>query len=436
MSVSFTCFLSYRNYEQRFLHTVFFFVYYTVEGEPAAVLDGNDPPNVNEDGGNEQLGGVARVRLVNEPIDQSLELESPIFRGRYREVSLSTLSQEDALGSVNLRRCYIDAQILRVITPNQLNRVANVSYRLRRGTGNRFEDIAYSRIYLCRVSSDTSVNDNSRLFYILQNKSSNKDIWNRSLEFRDNGTLTIGSLIRIPNPSPIEKFMQNVPLISTIERVACLKLIGYFNQIPINNALDGNAAMAFCYNGRDLRFNRFGVIATICTGLHCDGQRMTENRLSCGCYGNSPYRSDLVFVFGLAFESSDGQTRIVSDFSSRSFMKLFLNDQIPREVMAQMLQGTNLGMDLEDCIVAIIEFINEHDGFTVIGWIKRGLINDQSLVGNPADQEENRVHAEHVSMHVTQIIPTNRDLLDRTTNLGRELHALKFNVRRLVNGRL
>ena len=98
-----------------------------------------------------------------------------------------------------------------------------------------------------------------------------------------------------------------------------------------------------------------------------------------------------------------------------------------------MLQLTEAGINMFNAICA------SHGGFTAIGWYKRGIINDQSLIaarkissgGNINDNANNtnnnisnndmQVDASDISYHFVHISLTNHDFLDYTTGLGKQL---------------
>ena len=94
-------------------------------------------------------------------------------------------------------------------------------------------------------------------------------------------------------------------------------------------------------------------------------------------------------------------------------------------------------------IDAFINFINSHGGFKVIGWYKRGIINDQSPIvtskinyrGNINGNANNtnidifnndmQVDYGDISYHFVHIPPINRNLLDYTTGIGQKILSFK-----------
>lgn len=125
------------------------------------------------------------------------------------------------------------------------------------------------------------------------------------------------------------------------------------------------------------------------------------------------------------------------EFSSTQFLNVYLNGRNPPSVSATMLDKVhnNTGVELIDLMRLCVEYVNNHDGFTIVGWYKHGLIEDKSLItltnkNNGFNQEENQqVQAGDICYHIVSIMPSNCDLLNKQTPLGIGLAALQFNVR-------
>ena len=92
-------------------------------------------------------------------------------------------------------------------------------------------------------------------------------------------------------------------------------------------------------------------------------------------------------------------------------------------------------MHLYNAIENCVNLINENGAFTIIGWYKRGSINDKGLTnsGNKNtnsntynNESEVKVDAGDINTHIVNIIPTNREFIDNTTALGSQLHNMKF----------
>ena len=129
---------------------------------------------------------------------------------------------------------------------------------------------------------------------------------------------------------------------------------------------------------------------------------------------------------------ANNEVLLMDEFSSRKFSILYLNNVIPGSVKLYMLQITDAYNVLLDAITNCINYINQNDGFTVIGWYKKGVINDKGLLAskvgnvgtssgnhnNSASDEEIQVDAGEISYHIVHHIQTNRELLDPNTMNG------------------
>eukprot|EP00957_Ditylum_brightwellii_P097277 7408547-Ditylum_brightwellii.AAC.1 len=137
-------------------------------------------------------------------------------------------------------------------------------------------------------------------------------------------------------------------------------------------------------------------------------------------------------------QTSNGM-RNMSDFSSLKCSQLYLSGDIPGSCKLYMPQLTDAGINMNSALEECVELINENDGFTVVGWYKRGIINDQNLIAarnivnndinqnshnNNSSNEEVQVDAGEISYHFVQIFPTNHDFLDSNTILGQQLNAM------------
>lgn len=406
--------------------------------------------NIEEGQGN--LGGdinprpTQRQRTVLEPYDNTL-CNHIIFRDRaFTSVSLATLEKEDAIQN-DLNFKYIDVLILRWITSIQTS--AHV-YSRRKIVAANNNQMKFSRIILAKVVSDSNVEENARVVYLMEARNQNKNLWNKNVNYRDNGAISVGSIIRLPCPMPIDSYMRcDIPLIVSHQPAILLKFPRIIRPIPLNNEIEANTSLAFVYNGAKVKVNFTAPVKTTCSGNLCDRQRISDwNGLKgCGCYGMSPNSTSLALQHAISITTTTGETFRMDDFSSRKFSSLYLSDVIPGSVKLYMLQLTEGSMKMLLSVKRCIEFINENGGFTVVGWYKRGVINDKSLLasrnpngtvggnsGNNKNNEEDvHVDAGEISYHIVHITPSNRDLLSPTSILGIGLQALKYNVGEIEN---
>ena len=100
----------------------------------------------------------------------------------------------------------------------------------------------------------------------------------------------------------------------------------------------------------------------------------------------------------------------MNDFSSISFTYIYPNAHLSSSVKFNQLDYTSAYVKLQKCIDEVVEYINLQGGFTVVGWYKRGEINDQSN-----DDSQNEVESSEIGFHVVSISPTDRKVMDHST---------------------
>ena len=91
------------------------------------------------------------------------------------------------------------------------------------------------------------------------------------------------------------------------------------------------------------------------------------------------HSSSLVIQHSLTIGTIQGG-EIIDIFSSVNVSKLYLSGNVMGSCKLYMLQLTEAYLDLLQCIESCITLDNNNGGFTVVGWYKRGIINDKSLV--------------------------------------------------------
>ena len=180
------------------------------------------------------------------PLDNNLLNKSIVTR--LQPVLISKLSEESIDGE-NLNLNYIDAKMLRVIAPSPTSTSA-YTYSSKMRQQKNTNHIHYSRLLLLKIYSAKSNTENSRLCYIMEARNTNTSLWDRNVELRDNGILTIGTYLRILAPKPITKMMSgDIPMIETQFPVIVMKPPSVnMDSIVIDYEIQGNNALAFFQN--------------------------------------------------------------------------------------------------------------------------------------------------------------------------------------------
>ena len=300
---------------------------------------------------------------------------------RTEVISLSTLSKHGAEPRMDKA---IVLQLIRLIPHNPYSQNGNAqTYSRPRGYGPvRPSSMPYTRLFMCRVFSEREGN---LLVYLMEGRNKNTNLWRKNVELRDNGIITIGTILRITAPLPIDSYMRgDIPLIQTHYPAIVLHKPSTFPQLIPHDNLEGESSRAFVLNGAILSCRAFSCEKTKCGGSFCDRQRVTEWNTttgSCGCYAQrSRGTNNLTLLYPVMKANHGGKVYVHKNFSSHSFTLGFLNRDFPIGVQANDLQLSEAFWLLGDSIKDTIEFVNRNGGWTVIGWYSRGLINDRMLI--------------------------------------------------------
>ena len=226
----------------------------------------------------------------------------------------------------------------------------------------------------------------------------------------------------------------DIPLLKTDIPLIMMTRPTLSHSIPVYKEVGEHNSMAFVLVGRKVNINRSSPIQTTCGGLLCDKQRCDDwnGTRGCGCYHMSPDISSIVFQHSVFF--SVGNDRIYhSNFSSNKFSSFYLSRHLPGSTPVSTLRVTKDFWDIEDCIKNVLDLVNRNGGWTVVGWYKRGVITDKSLLEVPlSNAVSTQVAAGQINYHIVQMIPTNTKFLVRDTELYKDLQREKYNVGNLT----
>ena len=255
----------------------------------------------------------------------------------------------------------------------------------------------------------------------------NHQLFDRFSNERDNGQFTIGALMAIVNPDPIEDYMNGTPMIISNEKAILLQPMSH-THVPMSH-LEANESKAFVISQSRIGVGRIVFLDSACSGKFCDRQNSETTRSkgrSCGCFSLKSSRSNIISVHSITFTTNTGETKMMPKFSSLKFMELYTKGKLSIDMRASRLQsGNDIYDDIIDCLENIITLVNNNGGWSVYGWGKQGVINDVVMLGNDSKEQGNdsKVLSENVSIHAVHIHQTNREYLDCSTAHGQELDA-------------
>ena len=115
-----------------------------------------------------------------------------------------------------------------------------------------------------------------------------RNMWDFNLNIRDNGTITIGSVLRLHHVKPIDTMMaDDCPSLTTPKPVVVMREPTELCEVEINYNVTAGIPTAFVLNGCELQIRDSEPVETGCGGLFCDKQRIREVMeygQGCCCY--------------------------------------------------------------------------------------------------------------------------------------------------------
>ena len=382
-----------------------------------------------------------RQRVGTDLIPLDLNLIGSQMMSRTQSVLLSDLLNQDV--TQIKRNGRIDLMLVRCIANGkhgQTNYMVK-QYSSRGGSKANCSSSNYSRLFLFKVMNETEGN---ALVYMMEADNQNKKLWGRNPTLRDDGTVAIGTIIRVMNPMPIESIMPDgIPSLVTRFPGVVLRQASIISQVPINDSLTGNNSLAFALNNCQIQILSSTPEETGCAGRFCDKQRIHEiaqYRQGCACYVWSDRRNNMVIDHSMQINHNGSAWSVyISKFSSLRFSSLYQTSVFSTAIRRDMLELSKQYYELEDKIDDVVELINNNGGFTVVGWYKRGIINDRAVLTainnndngykqNNSNNPDVQVDSGKLNYHPCFIQPTNRRFFNEHDELCQQLMELKFDV--------
>ena len=376
-----------------------------------------------------------RARFITYPHDEYVRETLP-FRA-FTETAIAALEKDNAaFQRLNFR--YIDVLILRLIVSNKQGQ-ANIYGQRKNNNSNNISAVRFTRFWLVKQMNSEYVEENKKLAYLMESRNMNVNLWKKMLNNRDNGAISIRSVIRIACPMPIDSYMKNdICMLNTHQPCILMRYPEFIDTVKMNPDIESNTSFAFVHNNAILTINQSALLKTTCTGKMCVRQRVSDwnNLKGCGCVGMDANGSSLVVQHSISIDTCDRgfKSYQMREFSSLKFSNLYLTAQIPGAVKLYIFQLTEAYVRLMEAIDECIGYVNRNGGFTVVGWYKRGVINNKTLVAgagnnsNHNNSDKVQIDAGEISYHIVQIIPTNRSFLRSGSLLQLGLNRRKFNV--------
>lgn len=321
--------------------------------------------------------------------------------------------------------CVMYLQLIHIVSGSNNGQNNTSTYQSYFNKNKNKKDMTGSQFYRLFLFRDLLSLD-GKVVYMVEGKSMNDKLWTRYPLLRDNGVLTIGTYIAIINPHPINQwFCNEIPIVECRGGCYVMKAPGAMASVKIDMGVTLNTTRAFVLNNVDVELQSMDVNTTKCSGHFCDRQRAIEigrNNRACGCYSMPDRQANLVLVHHVTLSKDSEVIVTMKDFSSLQFSKMYMKTPFSSTTRFNNLDFTPAYFSLQKAADDVVEYINDNGGFTVIGWYKRGEINDVSN-----EESQNDVESSDIGYHIVHMYLTNREVAKRT-----DLEAMKFDISGIV----
>ena len=182
-----------------------------------------------------------------------------------------------------------------------------------------------------------------------------------------------------------------------------LKTPDDMKPVKIQEGISQGVTRSFVLRKASVTIEASAPVQTTCGGLFCDKQNIKEVLRAgrgCGCYSMKDRIGNIVMVHTITVKDERNNIEFEVDFSSMKFDRMFMTNAMPSSMTKRDLDMTQAYFDFVEAIDSLMGAYNENGGFTVVGWYKRGEINDKSSA-----EDGNVVQNSEVVYHVVQIIP-------------------------------
>ena len=228
-------------------------------------------------------------------------------------------------------------------------------------------------------------------------------------------------------PNPVVQYLgkdsTSVPLMGTATRVYPVNSISneLWRLVPkaaLGRPEAGETRYFAYHHCKTLTIRGTTIQKSICGGRFCDRQNSLDHTiagtLSCGCF-QAKSRHRFVMQHDIQIpcknEIDDRLYVVIPNFRSYRFDTLIFREGCLQYFTS--LDGGERACNkvLRQHVEDLVQHINTHHGWTIIGWVRTGRVHDTSEEGN-RDAED--IAAEALNPHVTYLYPSCPDDMDES----------------------
>jgi len=224
----------------------------------------------------------------------------------------------------------------------------------------------------------------------------------------------VGNIFVIEEPKLIENMLgrgTSMPILEHHPRGG-IAIGGLYREIVPQISLIAppeNETLYFAQHHKPIKISMARLDTECCSGTFCDRALVQRNvTQKCACFHTSSNRSAHVIEMTVRISCPDqfpGVTKghiMIHQHRSWRTSKLFVPDD---QWINCNTQDMDQNLRLRTCIKTIVDFVNGHGGWTIVGWCRTGEVRDAAQE-NAARTADNTLAAATSKTHISYLYPS------------------------------
>ena len=191
---------------------------------------------------------------------------------------------------------------------------------------------------------------------------------------------------------------------------------GNFRMKP-RSIMEDSVMTGFLYNDIQIKLADMLVKDTNCVGRYCDKNRIYRDGnilRKCACYQSVCRTGKVVVILGMEMTLDNGSEIHIQDYCSHWFAETYLFRTPLHQGYRETHFQNDSGDDFYDCAEEVIDYISNNGGWRIIGWAKKGMVEDTNAQQqqNGFNQERPMIRAGNLKYNIARIEPMRPEHLD------------------------
>lgn len=285
--------------------------------------------------------------------------------------------------------------------PNSRARIGNATYSRNYDRLAMFADLRSStgRCFACILEKQR---DSTRFFDKMKN-----------------GQEGVGDIFVFEEPPPVKNTLGSTTSVAIVDLcIRVLPVVGQYDQVipltPLLSPSAGDTAYFAKHHVTNLMLGTASFQEAICAGKLCD--RQVEKKAAtwkCGCIFTAkqtlaPCVVEMNVRIDVPLSFDPSGSKVVHNFRSFRTSQLFLDEDCwPAISLGDPRQRTLL----RNAVTSVVTHINSHGGWTYVGWVRTGAVQDTSDIGS---RDSENIASRDQTPHISYLYPTDAADIEET----------------------